>query len=64
MYYKRVNSKWKRISNKTGMQAEKGKRKYMNGSSKEKCEEDRYMKWENNNVLKRRVKKYVKKIGI
>ena len=28
MYYKRVNGKWKRISNKTGMNAEKGGRKY------------------------------------
>jgi len=29
MYYKRVNKKWKRISNKVGMKAEKGKKKYM-----------------------------------
>ena len=28
MYYKRVNKKWQRISNKVGMKAEKGKRKY------------------------------------
>ena len=28
MYYKRVNSKWKRISNTLGQKAEKGKRKY------------------------------------
>ena len=28
MYYKRVNKKWKRISNKVGMKAEKGKKKY------------------------------------
>ena len=28
MYYKRVANKWKRISNKTGMKAEKGKKKY------------------------------------
>ena len=28
MYYKRVSGKWKRISNKVGMKAEKGKRKY------------------------------------
>ena len=34
MYYKRVNKKWKRISNKVGMKAEKGKRKYRpSGSS-------------------------------
>ena len=29
MYYKRVNKKWQRISNKVGKNAEKGKRKYM-----------------------------------
>ena len=29
MYYKRVNKKWKRISNTLGKNAEKGKRKYM-----------------------------------
>ena len=28
MYYKRVGSKWKRVSNAVGMKAEKGKRKY------------------------------------
>ena len=28
MYYKKTNNKWKRISNKLGMKAEKGKRKY------------------------------------
>ena len=28
MYYKRVNKKWQRISNKTGQKAEKGKKKY------------------------------------
>ena len=28
MYYKRVKGKWKRISNKVGKQAEKGKKKY------------------------------------
>ena len=28
MYYKRVRGNWKRISNKVGMKAEKGKRKY------------------------------------
>ena len=34
MYYKRVKNKWQRISNKVGMKAEKGKRKYMNGEKK------------------------------
>ena len=34
-YYKSVGGKWKRISNKSGMKAEKGKRKYSGvGSSK------------------------------
>ena len=28
MYYKRIHNKWKRISNKLGKNAEKGKRKY------------------------------------
>ena len=27
MYYKKVNKKWQRISNKVGMKAEKGKEK-------------------------------------
>ena len=27
-YYKSVGGKWKRVSNKSGMKAEKGKRKY------------------------------------
>ena len=53
MYYKRVKNKWKRISNSLGMKAEKGKRKYMNGSPKEKCEENRYMKWENNKCVEK-----------
>ena len=28
IYYKRVHNKWKRIGNKVGMKAEKGKKKY------------------------------------
>ena len=44
MYYKRVNSKWKRISNKVGQKAEKGKRKYMgNGNDNDnKTDSDKY----------------------
>jgi hypothetical protein len=36
MYYKQVNNKWKRITNKIGEKAEKGKMKYR-ASSKELC---------------------------
>ena len=36
MYYKRINNKWKRISNKIGMKAEKGKKKYRQSCIEEK----------------------------
>ena len=38
MYYKRVDNKWKRISNKLGQKAEKGKKKYKINKNEELCE--------------------------
>ena len=39
MYYQKVGGKWKRISNKMGMKAQKGKRLYkMNGEDKKEQE--------------------------
>ena len=37
MYYKRVANKWQRISNKVGMKAEKGKKKYKENKNSPLC---------------------------
>ena len=53
MYYKRVHNKWKRISNKVGMKAEKGKKKYKtngknnnnNNNNKKESEEEEHNRY-------------------